>query len=251
MKLYCVLIRLGIGYILCIITGVISQKDFTVFLQAPWFSLPGKGTQLLKYKFDWGLVLPFMVVSLCQCLKSFGNLITCQKINDEKWSGPDMNNIGKGLLASGMSVTMSGLLGGMATDTSASNVGLSAATSATSRIIGIYAGFIFVCLGFLPKLTAIFSIMPEPIMGAIIIFVTCFMIIQGIQILIGSHMNTRKIFIIGISFVFGLSAIILPDLYSRIPSWLSPIFSSSLALSTLLAILLNQIFNIGTKNNNK
>jgi xanthine permease XanP len=248
LKLYCVLIGMGIGYLLSILTGILSQKDFTIFLEAPWFSLPGKGTRFLSYRFDWGLVLPFMVVSLCQCLKSFGNLITCQKINDEKWTGPDMKNIGKGLLASGMSVTMSGLFGGMATDTSASNVGLSAATSATSRTIGYYAGFIFVGLAFLPKLTAIFSVMPDPIMGAIIIFVTCFMIIQGIQILLSSKMDTRKTFVIGISFVFGLSAIILPDLYTHIPLWLRPIFSSSLTLSTVLAILLNQLFTIGQKN---
>jgi xanthine permease XanP len=251
LKLYCVLIGLGIGYILSMATGIIVQEDFTVFLHAPWFSLPGKGTKFLSYSFDWGLVLPFMVVSLCQSLKSFGNLITCQKINDEKWSSPDMNNIGKGLLASGLSVTMAGLFGGMATDTSASNVGLSAATSATSRTIGYYAGFIFVGLAFLPKLTAVFSVMPEPIMGALVIFVTCFMIIQGIQILLGSNMNTRKTFVIGLSFIFGLSAIILPDLYSRLPSWMSPIFSSSLTLATVLAILLNQIFHIGAKNLNR
>jgi NCS2 family nucleobase:cation symporter-2 len=232
---------------LSIATGVISQSDFKAFMEAPWFSLPGKGTRLMSYKFDWGLLLPFIVVSLCQSLKSFGNLTTCQKINDEKWSSPDLKNIGKGLFADGLSVTLGGLLGGMATDTSASNVGLSAATSATSRRIGYYAGFIFVSMAFLPKLTAIFSIMPEPIMGAIVIFVTCFMVISGLQILMSSKMDTRKTFIIGISFVFGLSAIILPDLYSRIPSWLSPIFASSLTLSTVLAIILNQIFNIRTK----
>jgi xanthine permease XanP len=245
-KLYCVLIGLGIGYIMSIATGVLTQNDFAAFMKAPWFSLPGKGTRFMSYKFDWGLVLPFIVVSLCQSLKSFGNLTTCQKINDEHWRGPDMKNIGKGLFADGLSVALGGLLGGMATDTSASNVGLSAATSATSRRIGFYAGAIFISMAFLPKLAAIFSIMPEPIMGAIVIFVTCFMIISGIQILLSSRMNTRKTFIIGISFVFGLSAIILPDLYSRIPPWLSPIFASSLTLSTVLAIILNQIFNIGT-----
>lgn len=246
-KLYCVLIGLGIGYILSFSTGVISQKDFIAFLHAPWFSLPGKGTKVFNYKFNLSLVLPFIIVSLCQSLKSFGNLITCQKINDENWTSPDMKNIEKGLFADGLSVTMGGLFGGMATDTSASNVGLSVATSATSRYIAYYAGFIFVGLGFLPKLTGIFSVMPKPIMGAIVIFATCFMIISGIQILMSSKMDTRKIFVIGLSFVFGLSLIILPDLYSRVPSWMSPIFASSLTLSTVVAVILNQIFNIGQK----
>jgi NCS2 family nucleobase:cation symporter-2 len=115
-------------------------------------------------------LISFCVVSLCQSLKSFGNLSTCQKINDENWKGPDMKNIGKGLFADGLSVALGGFLGGMATDTSASNVGLSAATAATSRRIAYYAGFIFAILGFLPKMAVIFSVMPKPIMGAIHIF---------------------------------------------------------------------------------
>lgn len=248
LKLYCVLLGLGIGYMMSFVTGIIAQNSFNSFLEAPWFALPGKGTKFLSYGFNWGLLLPFLVVSLCQSLKSFGNLITCQKINDEKWNAPDMKNIGKGLFADGLSVTMGGFFGGMATDTSASNVGLSIATSATSRRIGYYAGVLFLSLGFFPKLTAIFSVMPEPVMGAILIFATCFMVISGIQILLSSKMDTRKTFVIGISFVFGLSVIILPDLYSRIPSWLNPIFSSSLTLSTVLAIILTQLFNIGTRN---
>jgi xanthine permease XanP len=247
LKLYCILLGLIIGYVLSIATGVLSKSDFNVFITAPWFSLPGTGVKFLDYSFSWTLVLPFVIVSLCQSLKSFGNLISSQKINDEQWKSPDMKNISKGLFADGLSVTLGGMLGGMATDTSASNVGLTAATGATSRSIGYYAGGIFICLAFLPKMTAIFSIMPKPIMGAILIFVICFMVISGIQILVSSKMDTRKTFIIGISFVFGLSVIILPDLYSNIPSWLTPIFSSSLTLSTVLAIILNQVLNIRTR----
>lgn len=250
LKLFCVLIGLGIGYAMSVATGVISHDDYTAFLNAPWFALPGKGIKLLNYKFDWGLVLPFFIVSLCSSLKSIGNLITCQKINDDKWSSPDMKNIGKGLFADGLSVTLAGVLGGAATDTSASNVGLSVATSATSRSLGYYAGFLFVGIAFIPKLTAIFSIMPASIMGAIVIFVTCFMVISGIQIILSCKLDSRRTFVIGLSFIFGLSAIILPELYSRVPFWLSPIFSSSLTLSTVLAIILNQIFNIGASKSN-
>jgi len=247
LKLYCVLIGLGIGYILSYFSGILSASDFSAIIEAPWFALPGKHVEQFKFAFAPSLILPFIVVSLCSSLKSFGNLSTCQKINDDNWKEVDMKNVGRGLFADAISVTVSGFLGGMATDTSASNVGLSAATSATSRRIAYFAGGFFICLGFMPKLAAVFSVMPEPIMGSILIFVTCFMVISGIQILVTSKMNVRKTFIIGISFVFGLSAAILPDLYSRIPAWLSPIFSSPLTLTTVLAIVLNQVFNIGIK----
>ncbi len=250
LKLYCVLIGLGVGYLISYFFGVLSEPDFQAIAGAPWLDLPGQHTDYFKFSFDPALILPFIIVALCASLKTFGNLTTCQKINNEHWKEVDIKNISKGLLADGISVSLGGFLGGMAVDTSASNVGLSAATSATSRWIAFFTGAIFIALGFMPKLSAVFSVMPAPVMGAIVIFVTCFMIISGIQILLTSQMNIRKTFIIGISFVFGMSVIILPDLYSNLPSWLSPIFSSSLTLATVLAILLNQFFNLDVKKKN-
>jgi len=251
LKLYCVLIGLIVGYLLSFLFGVLTTYDLKLLWESAWFDFPGVGQERLKFAFHWSMVLPFMVVSMCASLKSFGNLTTCQKINNTKWKEPDMKNIGKGLFADGIAVFLGGLLGGMAVDTSASNVGLSSATSATSRRIAIYAGGLFICLGFLPKLAGIFSIMPDPVMGAIVIFVTCFMIVSGIQILLSSKMDVRKTFIIGIAFVFGLSAVILPNLYSGVPGWIRPIFTSALTLSTVLAVLLNLLFSLGKSNKNK
>jgi xanthine permease XanP len=79
-KLFCVLIGLAIGYALSFATGVISHNDYYALAEAPWFALPGKGVKFMSYKFDWGLVIPFFIVSLCSSLKSIGNLITCQKM---------------------------------------------------------------------------------------------------------------------------------------------------------------------------
>jgi xanthine/uracil permease len=60
-------------------------------------------------------------------------------------------------------------------------VAFSAASGATSRYIGYMAGALYIILGFFPKITGVLSLMPMPVMGAILIFVTCFMIISGIQ----------------------------------------------------------------------
>ena len=87
--------------------------------------------------------------------------------------------------------------------------------------------------------------MPTPVMGAILIFVTSFMIVSGIQIMLGSGMDIRKTFVIGIPFIFGLSIDMLPSLFADIPYCLRPLFSSSLTLSTILAVILNQVFRIG------
>ena len=155
-----------------------------------------------------------------------------------------MKRIGGGLLADSISVTMSGLLGGMASDTSASNVALSRASGATSRWVGVMAGGLFVILAFFPKIGALLSIMPAPVMGAILVFVTCFMIMSGIQIILGTGPDPQKIFVIGVALIFGLGLEILPTLYAGVPGWLRQLASSSLTLSTVLAVVLNQVLRV-------
>lgn len=245
LRLYCVIIGMTIGYIASSVTGVLSAADWKHVLNTPFFALPDAGVARFKWSFDWSLLIPFMIVALCGSLKSVGNILTCQKINDDDWKEADMNNIGKGLFAEAIGIMSAGLLGGMATDTSSSNIGLSAATGATSRRIGMFAGIMFICLAFLPKLTAVISVMPTPVMGAILIFVTSFVVIAGLKIILTKPLTTRMAFVVGISFIFGVSLEVLPDLYKHVHPWLRPLFSSSLTFGTVLAIVLNLIFNIG------
>lgn len=128
----------------------------------------------------------------------------------------------------------------MATDTSASNVSLSKASGASSRWIGVTAGCLFLLLGFSPKLSTVLAIMPMPVMGAILVFVVSFMIMAGFQIILGTKPDAIATFVVGISLFFGLSLEALPQLYALVPSWLHPLFSSSLTFATVIAVVLNQ-----------
>ena len=83
--------------------------------------------------------------------------------------------------------------------------------------------------------------MPVPVMGAILVFVVSFMIMAGVQIILGSGVDARKTFVVGIAFIFGLSLDMVPGLYAGVFGWLQPLFDSSLTLSTVIAVLLNQL----------
>jgi NCS2 family nucleobase:cation symporter-2 len=195
--------------------------------------------------FEWIMVLPFLIAALTSSLKAVGDLTLCQKINDLDWKRPEMKSIGRGLLADAIGVIGAGLLGGVGTSTSSSNVGLSLATGATSRWIAVSAGLIFILFAFVPKLAAIFAIMPDPVSGAIVIFVACFMIGAGLQLITSRMIDSRKIFVVGTAMVFGLSVDFFPQLYQNVPAAISPLFSSSLALGTILAVALNLVFRLG------
>jgi xanthine permease XanP len=240
LKLYSVLIGMACGYLMSAAAGLLTVAQFEQVLAAPWVALPiFKGMFALDFR--WELLPVFAIVSITGALKSFGNLIMCEKVNDAEWQEPDIGRIGGGLLADSCCVMLSGLLGGMASDTSASNVAMSSASGATSRRIGFMAGGLFIVLAFSPKISSLLSIMPSPVMGAILVFVTCFMIMSGLQIILGSEASQRKAFVIGVPLIFGLSLEILPSMYASFPNWLRPLFSSSLTLATVLAVVLNQV----------
>ncbi len=243
LRVYCVFIGMVSGYILAYFTGIMTGVDIQKLSDSGWFSLPNVIHG--GFTFDRSLIAPFIIAALCTGIKAIGDMITCQKINHDEWQEPEMRSISNGLLAGGIGTLISGALGGLGVGTSSSNVGVSAATGATSRYIGIAAGGLFIVFACLPKITALFSIMPKPVMGAILIFVTSYMIIAGIQILVSVELDIQKIFVVGVSVIFGLSVDILPNLYDYLPASIKPIFTSSMTLSTILAICLTQVFKLG------
>ena len=243
LRLYPILIGMGIGYLLSYLLGILTPSDLKQINQAPWLDFPKFAS--FGWSFDLALLLPFMIATICSSLKDVGDITTCQKINDSEWKRSDMRSISRGILADSLGDIISGVLGGLGQTTSSSNIGLSIATGATSRYIAYTTGAILCFLAFFPKLAEIFVIMPEPVMGAILVFVATFMIIAGIQIITTRMLDTRKIFVVGTALIFGLSVEMVPGAYAHIPPLLQPIFSSTLSLGTICVIILNLIFRLG------
>ena len=243
LRLYPVLIGLGVGYLTAYKVGVLNVSRLDAALDPPLFSFPE--TAVARWAFDLSVLPVFLIASLASTLKSVGDLTLCQKINDTDWKRTDVKSVSGGVLAGSIGTAAAGLLGGIGQSTFSSNVGLSIATGSTSRSIAVPCGIILVALAFFPKLAAIFTVMPEPVMGAILVYVACYMILAGLQVITSRMLDARKIFVVGISMIFGLSVDMVPGLYASVPAVLGPIFNSSLALATILVVLLNLFFRIG------
>ena len=82
-----------------------------------------------------------------------------------------------------------------------------------------------------------------PVMGSILLFVTVFMLVSGLQMIVGSGMDAKKTLVIGVSLAFGLSIDVIPVLWAGLPSRLQPLFGSSLTLATVMAVVLNQLLS--------
>ena len=242
-KMYCLLIGMLFGWILAIILIPEYWQDLLAVKNSPIFALPAVGPEFKRITFDFKMIIPFVIIAISGSLKSFGNLLAAQKISEPHLKEPNFVPIRKGLLADGFSTALAGLLGGMAVDTSSSNIGLAGATKVVSRWISVGAGVIFIILAFFPKLTIALSLMPKPVLGASLIFAGCFMICIGLQQMFSEGWDSRKTFVVGISLFFGLSTAFLPGLYARTPQFIQIFFTDPLPTTTILAVILNQIFN--------
>ncbi len=237
------LLGLSAGYILALGSGVLPWPQFVHELNEPWINLPHRVVSGLSFRFS--LLAPFLIASLTAGLKMVGDFTLCQKINDSDWKRTDMKSASGGLLASGLGTFFSGLSGGVAQTTVSSCIGLSLATGTTSRSLAIPTGIMIAALAFFPKLAAVLAVMPAPVVGAILIYSACFIVLGGMQLLTSRMLDSRRIFAVGISLLFGLSVDIAPELYRSIPEVLHPLFSSSTALATILVVSLSLLFRLG------
>jgi NCS2 family nucleobase:cation symporter-2 len=243
LKLYPVLLGLGTGYLAAFSFGFLTWPQVRDAMAVPPLSLPPRAA--IGWAFSVGALIPFVIASLSSTLKSIGDLTLCQRINDADWKRTDMRSVSAGVLAGGFTSISAGLLGGMGQSTFSSNVGLSIATGATSRAIAWPCGVLLILLAFVPPLAGIFAVMPQPVMGAVLVYVACYMILGGIQVLTSRMLDARRTFVVGIAMFFGLSVEMVPGLYAGVPAALRPIVGTSLSLATILAVALNLVMRIG------
>ena len=243
LKLFPILIGLFVGYVAALLMGTLHWADIRAQWAQPLFGIPHRVAWGMAFRFE--LLLPFLVIGISATLKTVGDLTLCQKINDADWKRTEMKPVSGGILAGSLCTAFAGLCGGMGQSTFSSNVGLSMATGATSRSIAMPIGAILILLAFFPKLAALFAAIPQPVMGAVLVYVACFMILGGMQVVTSRMLDARKTFAIGIALVFGLSVEMVPGLYRGVPPLVQPLFASSLSLSTVLVVLLNLLTRIG------
>ncbi|MBW1800182.1 MAG: hypothetical protein JRJ85_05565, partial [Deltaproteobacteria bacterium] len=243
LRLFSLFIGFIIGYVASFAIGLVDSSQFAVIRDIPLVAFPR--LQLFRLDFDWALFIPFVITGLVSSIDTAGGIITCQKFNDAAWRRPDMRSVSGRLLADGLGNVVGGAMGGYGTGVSSANLGLCMATGATSRIIGVLTGFLFLAVAFLPRVAFSLSLIPLPVMGAILVYVSSFLIVSGMQLIMSRMLDDRRFAMVGLSFVAGLSVEIVPHLYSRLPDWSAPFFSSSLAVASITAIALNALFRLG------
>lgn len=243
LRLYSSLLGVVLGCTAALVVGAFDPLDLREMAAAPWLSLPRPFTGGLA--FEPMLLVPFTIAALAISLNAIGAITAAQKVEDPDWKRPEMRSLGRGILADGLTNVAAGLLGGFGQASTSGAVGLSQATGANSRAIGFVLGGLLIAGAFMPKAGAFLLAMPEPIVGAALVFSGCFLITSAVQIIASRMLDARKTFVLGIAFALGIAAHVFPAQFAAAPGWLQPWVGSPLSVSVATAVLLNLIFRLG------
>lgn len=139
---------------------------------------------------------------------------------------------------------LAGFLNSFPNSIFAQNNGMIQLTGVASRYVGYYiAGFLIV-LGIFPAVGLVFSLIPEPVLGGATLLMFGTVAASGIRIIASQRINRKAMLIMGLSFSFGLSVELMPQILSQMPDIIKGIFSSGITTGGVTAILANILIRI-------
>jgi xanthine/uracil permease len=242
LKLFSLPIGIGVGWLLSALLGHVSHAPTVAIASLPWIDVPFR---LPRFTFDFTFLPAILLGAFIATLDSLGLIISMQRMNDADWRRADLRGASRGMLADGTSCAISSLLGGMPTHMSSSNVGLAFATGATARVIGTAAGGILILAALCPRVSATATMVPLPVLGAVILYSAAYLITSGMELILSRRLSERRIFLVGLSIVAGISILAVPGLFRDAPAVLQPFFASPLSFAAIVALALNLVFQIG------
>ena len=244
LKPYTALLGILFGFILAAVTGVFDLHSLDAVRQQSIVALPIY--KELSYSFDLRALIPFTVVTMAGIVDNIGDYSACQSADDPNFKKPDWRSIESGIRGNALGTTLSGLLGGSIQSTATTNIGIAGASGITSRVVAYLAGGMLMAASFFPALTSLLSLIPTPVLGAVLLYSGCYIMAGGFSALSESVMDDRRIFTVFLSVFFAISTLI-PNLYAFLPESVSTILVSPMVMGVCVLLVTTLLSRIGTK----
>jgi xanthine permease len=237
LKSISVLLSLVIGTTVASFMGLV---DFSVVNKAAWFHMV-EPFRFGMPTFHLSAILSMVLVGIVSMIESTGVFFALAEVCEKKIDGKDIK---RGLRAEGITQVIGGIFQAFPYTTYSQNVGLVALTGVKTRNVVIAACIIIMTLGLLPKVAALTTIIPNPVLGGAMIPMFGMVMASGVRQL--SHVNFKRIenmFIIATSVGLGLGVSISPAVFSNLPESVRLVMESGIVTGSLAAIVLNVILN--------
>nr|WP_194299763.1 nucleobase:cation symporter-2 family protein [Acetobacter conturbans] len=189
-------------------------------------------------------IISLMVVMMIAMLETVGDVFATGTIV-KKSVTPD--DITRAIRADGLATALGGVFNSFPYTCFAENVGLVSLTGIRSRWVVASAAIIMMLLGCVPKLAAIMTCVPLPVLGGAALAMFAAVAVVGIQALGQVNFEHQgNTIVVGTSVGLGMLLVAQPHITDHFPGWAQIIFGSGITLGATAAIVLNFIFNSRT-----
>ena len=230
-----ILIGIVAGYILAICLGMV---DFSAVSNASWFALPK--FMPVAFEFNWEVIIAMGIMFIATTVETVGDIsgITNGGLNREA----TVDELRGGVMADGLGSIFAAFFGVLPNTSFSQNVGLVTVTKVVNRFT-IMTGAIFLLLcGFCPKLSAIFSVMPQSVLGGAAVIMFSMILVSGIQSLTREALDERNGLIVALAIGLGVGIGNVPAVLDQLPAWVGNIFAQNgIIMTFVIATVLNLI----------
>lgn len=240
LRMSSIVIGLLIGYVVAWMMGIVN---FSALQDFGTFNIPIP----FKYgvSFDWSSIVALGLVYLITAIEAYGDITANSMISGQPVEGEKfMKRASGGILADGVNSMLAGVFNSFPNSIFAQNNGMIQLTGVASRYVGFFIAGMLVLLGLFPVVGLVFSLMPDPVLGGATLLMFGTVAAAGIRIIASQNINRKATLVIAISFSFGLSVELVPEILSQLPETLRNIFSSGITTGGVMAILTNALIQI-------
>ena len=215
----------------------VSNADFFHMVQPFYFGMP---------TFDATAILTMTLVAMVSLVESTGVYFALSDIVGKKVESKDL---ARGYRSEGLASIIGGIFNAFPYTTFSQNVGLTRMSGVKDREIIYITGGLLVALGFLPKLAALTTIIPTPVLGAAMLAMFGMVITQGMGMLVPVMAESAEnAMIAAIAVGLGVGVAVVPDIFASLPAGVAILTSNGIVCGSITAIVLNILFNmIGPK----
>lgn len=233
-----ILIGIVVGYLVAIALGMV---DFQPIADAAWFSLPKPIFLLdMRMEFHWQAMIAMAIMFVATAVETVGDIsgITNGGLDRE----PTNDELSGGVIADGVGSLLAALFGVLPNTSFSQNVGLVTVTKVVNRFC-IMTGAVFLLLcGFIPKLSAIFSAMPQSVLGGAAVIMFAMILVSGMQSLQREKLNGRNGMIVALALGLGVGIGMVPSALDQMPAWVGQIFAQNgIIMTFVIATVMNLI----------
>jgi xanthine permease len=195
--------------------------------------------------FEISAILTMILVAMVSLVESTGVYFAladiCKKDVAEK-------DLARGYRAEGLAIVLGGIFNAFPYTTYSQNVGLIQLSGVKKNHIIYLTGFFLVILGLVPKIGALTTIIPAPVLGGAMVAMFGMVIAYGIKMLSQVDFSSQEnLLIIACSVGMGLGVTAVPELFAQMPSSIRILTDNGIVAGSLTAIVLNVFFNAARK----